>query len=226
MNEILNVDMLNNTFLKNGIVRIYDFLTTSSAEQLRQCLESKIDYANAFHLAGMNRQASDDEIAKLNNETRLGLYNDIYKAAAKGSGFLYGRHKIEPDSKPELTNALSLLNSAHMLDLIKVITNKNSLTHADGQATRFRVGDFLTRHVDDIPGETRQIAYVLGMTENWHPDWGGLLQFFEKSGQPTDSWSPTFNSLTLFDVNKIHSVTSIAPFSEKKRYSITGWFRS
>ena len=109
--------------------------------------------------------------------------------------------------------------------MVSSITQNINLNYADGQATRYRSGDFLTRHTDNISGETRQIAYVLGMTENWHPDWGGLLQFFQQNGEPTNSWSPEYNSLTLFDVKKIHSVTSIAPFTERNRYSITGWYR-
>ena len=76
------------------------------------------------------------------------------------------------------------------MKIIKEITSITDLTHADGQATRYRRGDFLTRHIDNIPGETRRIAYVLGFTEGWHPDWGGLLQFFEKDGTPYEVLVP------------------------------------
>jgi Rps23 Pro-64 3,4-dihydroxylase Tpa1-like proline 4-hydroxylase len=225
ISDITNEVELKDKFSSDGIVRVFDFLTKESVEQLQTCMETKVAYANAFFLEGQNRQASDSEIKKLPLATQQQLYRDIHQVAAKGAGFLYGRHKIEGNSSTELNNILRLINTDSVLKLIENITNVPKLTHADGQATRYRRGDFLTRHIDNVPGETRRIAYVLGVTDNWHPDWGGLLQLFEKDGTPTRAWSPTYNSLTLFDVNKVHSVTSIAPFAEKSRYSVTGWFR-
>lgn len=226
INDITNMSDLKDEFSKNGIVRIFNFLEQTSLEKLKISLETKVEYANAFNLEGQNKQATDAEIKALPVTTQQQLYRDIHELAAKGAGFLYGRHKIEKSSLAELNGALELLNTESTLKPIREITGMHTLAYADGQATRYRRGDFLTRHIDNVPGETRRIAYVLGFTENWHPDWGGLLQFFEKDGTPTRSLSPAFNSLTLFDVDKVHSVTSIAPFALKNRYSITGWFRS
>ena len=70
------------------------------------------------------------------------------------------------------------------------------------------------------------MAYVLSLTERWHPDWGGLLQFFEDNGTPRDAWVPGWNVLSLFDVRHVHSVTYVAPFAGAPRLSITGWFRA
>lgn len=226
VNEILNLEQLTHDFSQDGIVRIENFLQPSSSEDLSAYLHDTVAFENAFFLENANRQASDQEIAELPADKRRQLYQAIYQDAAKGSGFLYGRNKITSQSAAQLSDVLALMNSEMMLDLMKKITAKTALTNADAQATRFRVGDFLTRHVDDVPGDTRQIAYVLGMSPFWHPDWGGLLQFFERNGTPTKAWAPMYNSLTFFDVTKVHSVTSIAPFSSKNRYSITGWFRN
>lgn len=226
VNEILNLEQLTSEFSQNGIVRIENFLQPKSSDLLSAYLQDSVAFDNAFFLKNSNRQASDQEIAVLPDDKRRQLYQAIYQDAAKGSGFLYGRNKITDQSPTQLSDILALMNSDMMLDLMKQITAKTELTNADAQATRFRIGDFLTRHIDDVPGDTRQIAYVLGLSPFWHPDWGGLLQFFEKNGTPTKAWSPVYNSLTFFDVTKVHSVTSIAPFSDKNRYSITGWFRN
>lgn len=225
INEIPDIEKLQHSFSQEGIVRIENFLPADDAQSLSAYLSETVSFDNAFHLEGRNRQASDQEVAELPLESRRQLYQSIYKDAAKGSGFLYGRNKVTEKSPEQLSDILSLINSEKVVSLIKKITNKPMLTHADAQATRYRVGDFLTRHVDVLPGETRQIAYVLGMSPFWHPDWGGLLQLFEKNGTPTKAWSPLYNSLTLFEVTNVHSVTSIAPFAAKNRYSITGWFR-
>ncbi|MEH6594804.1 MAG: 2OG-Fe(II) oxygenase family protein [Colwellia polaris] len=226
INDITNITELKNEFSENDIVRVFNFLEQTGLNELKISLETKVNFDNAFHLNGQNRQASDAEIKALPVTTQNQLYQDIHRLAASGAGFLYGRHKIEQGSIEQLSDFLAQLNSESTLKIIKEITSITDLTHADGQATRYRRGDFLTRHIDNIPGETRRIAYVLGFTEGWHPDWGGLLQFFEKDGTPTRSWSPAFNSLTLFNVDKVHSVTSVAQFAAKNRYSITGWFRA
>ncbi|SEK38425.1 2OG-Fe(II) oxygenase superfamily protein [Colwellia chukchiensis] len=225
-NNIGNIDELAAEFERQGVVRVFNFLEQNSLKTLANAIEQPGHYDNAFYLDGQNKQASDAEIKKLPVATQQQLFKNIHSIAAKGAGFLYGRHKIENHSPREFKAVLQLLNSDNVLANIRAITNQTQLRFADGQATRYRRGDFLTRHIDNIPGETRRIAYVLGVTPGWHPDWGGLLQFFEQDGTPTQAWSPSFNSLTLFDVNKVHSVTYVTPFAEKNRYSVTGWFRS
>ena len=218
---------LQKKYRANQYVRLGGFLSSQSVDLLAQAVMHDVNFKNAFFLGGQNREASDKDIACLGTEQRKALYFDIYQAAAKGSGFLYGRNKIELNESalPETKAVLELMNSEDVLAMIKKITGLSTINYADGQVTRFRVGDFLTRHIDNVAGETRKFAYVLSLTKYWHPDWGGLLQFFENSGEPQNALSPVFNSLTLFDVNKVHSVTSIAPFAPTDRLSITGWFR-
>ena len=48
---------------------------------------------------------------------------------------------------------------------------------ADAQLTRYRQGHFLTAHDDHVEGKQRYYAYVLGLTDGWRIDWGGLLAF-------------------------------------------------
>ena len=158
--NITNISTLKDEFSKNGIVRVFDFLAQPGLDKLKISLETKVDFANAFHLNGQNRQATDAEIKALPVTTQNQLYKDIHKLAANGGGFLYGRHKIEQNSLIELRNFLGLLNSENTLEVIKEITSNSELNFADGQATRYRRGDFLTRHIDNIPGETRRIAYL------------------------------------------------------------------
>jgi Rps23 Pro-64 3,4-dihydroxylase Tpa1-like proline 4-hydroxylase len=66
----------------------------------------------------------------------------------------------------------------------------------------------------------------MNFSPQWHPDWGGMLQFFQDDGTPRDAWAPQFNSLVLFDVAHVHSVTFVAPFAKTPRFAVTGWFRT
>ena len=120
---------------------------------------------------------------------------------------------------------LAHLNTQDVLDVFTEISGQK-IVCASAQGTSYDKGNFLTRHNDVVPSEGRVYAYVLGMTEKWHPDWGGLLQFYRQDGAPTESYAPVHNSLTLFDVNKIHAVTLVTLFAPARRYSITGWFRT
>ncbi len=90
--------------------------------------------------------------------------------------------------------------------------------------TRYTAGQYLTRHSDNITEEGRRVAFVFSFSRAWHPDWGGMLQFYEGDGTPRDAWMPEFNTLALFDVRHIHSVSYVAPFAAATRYSLTGWF--
>ena len=113
-----------------------------------------------------------------------------------------------------------------MLSFISTVSGRNDLKSADAHFTRFTPGQFLTRHRDENTNEQRRLAYVLSLSKNWHPDWGGLLQFFEDDGTPRNAWVPQFNTLSLFDIRHVHSVTFIAPFALEPRLSVTGWFRA
>jgi SM-20-related protein len=145
---------------------------------------------------------------------------------AREVGFLYEGHQLRGSHDPALRAILAAVNAPETLERVRTLTGFGDITHADGQATRYRGGHFLTRHRDDLSGQARRVAYVLSLTARWHPDWGGLLQFFEDDGTPRDAWVPGWNVLSLFDVRHVHSVTYVAPFAGGPRLSVTGWFRA
>lgn len=229
LNSRSDIEQLSEHFRQNKVVRVSDFLAKKDADALSTCVQQNKDFTNAFFLNGSNQELTDQKISALPRHEQQNLIRSIHQSAAQGVGFLYGRKKIEPYSQPSLTAELKavfeLMNSKNLQSLIEKITGENKIVKADAQVTRFRPGDFLTRHQDIVPGETRRFAYVIGLSDIWHPDWGGLLQFFERDGTTTTSLTPQFNSLSLFDVSEIHSVTAVTPFAPRNRYSITGWLR-
>lgn len=145
--------------------------------------------------------------------------------AAKGNGFSYGRRDIsENEANTVPNNFFSALNSESVLSAMSKMTGVEDLNYAIMQATRIVPGQFLTRHKDVVEQEGRKLAYVFNLSPEWHPDWGGLLQFFNEDGTTTESWTPNFNTLSLFTVENIHSVTYLTPFAKKTRYALTGQF--
>jgi Rps23 Pro-64 3,4-dihydroxylase Tpa1-like proline 4-hydroxylase len=92
--------------------------------------------------------------------------------------------------------------------------------------SRYRAGNFLTLHNDRQDGAERLAAYVLGLTPEWRPEWGGLLLFHGPDGEVERGLIPRFNVLNLFAVPKAHSVSVVAPFAPAPRLSVAGWLRA
>jgi Rps23 Pro-64 3,4-dihydroxylase Tpa1-like proline 4-hydroxylase len=157
----------------------------------------------------------------------------MHAAAAEGIGFFYSSYRLTASRRAAAVDALlrvhemlDFLNSDEMLAFVSRVTGRDDLRRADGQVTAYTPGHYLTRHRDQVDSEERRLAYVLGLTEEWHPDWGGLLQFYDDDGTPRDAWAPRYNSLALFDVRHVHAVKYVTPYARKPRLSLTGWFHS
>ena len=219
-----SVDDCLATLSETGFVRVPNFLN----EQTATTLESTLKELNFNIAAAVNARPHEFTASELQNKTnqeKQQLFSHIYEQASQGIGFVYGRHALSNTTNEELIKFKKHLNSSELLERMSR-ASQQKIIKASAQATCYQKGDFLTRHNDVIQSEGRVYAYVLGLTEKWHPDWGGLLQFYEPDGTPANSYAPQFNSLTIFDVTKIHSVSYVAPFARSKRLSITGWFRT
>ena len=100
-----------------------------------------------------------------------------------------------------------------------------SLSQVNGStisgASCYEAGDYTMPHTDRAAGrdgdhEKRRIAYILHMTKEWSPRFGGDLVFMS----PTYHIHPTFNTITLFPVSRaswhfVSPVASIIPANVK-----------
>lgn len=230
LNPNFDASLVRRKYQVDNRVRVHSFLDDSDANLLLQTLARETAFASAFNIDGANGSLSDDEMRKLTPAQVDELQKKIYQHASEGAGFLYGRHDITgrnsaPGPRP-LREFADILNSQPMLDAVRQISGHDDIGYASAQATRYLPGNFLTRHNDYHPDEGRRVAYVMNLSPEWHPDWGGLLQFYERDGAPRDAWTPQFNTLTLFDVSHVHAVTFVAPYAKVPRFAITGWFRT
>ena len=110
-----------------------------------------------------------------------------------------------------------------MLGLLERIIGKGPLRFRDGQATTYGPGDLLTAHDDNVAGKRRVAAFVLGLTPVWRLEWGGLLMFHGADRATAAALMPRFNTLDLFLVPQVHSVSVVVPGIDARRYAITGW---
>lgn len=225
LNPQLDLNVLAAQYAADRRVRVSQLLPDDQAQALSQYLTDQTDYRHAFVLDSNFGEASDFELRNLPEDDRNRLLRSVLDQAANGVGFWYGRRAINLDDKGLLGDLTRWLNSDETLSLMARITGAEQFRSAISQATRFKTGDFLTRHQDVVTEEQRQVAFVINLSPRWHPDWGGLLQFFQMDGTPRDAWSPEYNTLSLFDVSHVHSVTCVSPFAPAPRLAISGWFR-
>ena len=224
----INTAQLTQTYANDSRARLEGLLQEQFAVELTKQISSSLGFTNAYMANGQYSTISDEQLKAMQPQQRQAFFKQLYQNASQGVGFFYGRHKL--DETNDLTSpsqqVMAWLNHADTLNLIKQVSGHQDIVAASAQVTRYTPGHFLTRHNDVNEQEQRRVAYVLNLTPQWHPDWGGLLQFYHQDGTPKDAWTPTFNSLSLFDVNHVHAVTYVAPYAAGPRLAITGWFRA
>jgi SM-20-related protein len=146
--------------------------------------------------------------------------------------YIFDTRRLDPQvaAGDGLSDAVStvpaFLNGPEFLELARAVTGDDRIDFADAQATRYRPGHVLTAHDDAAEGKNRLYAYVLNLTREWRPDWGGVLAFEGPDGHVVDGYVPSFNALNLFAVPMRHAVTQVSSFALRDRLSITGWLRA
>ena len=234
INPNLAIQDLAKSFKIDKRLKIENFLQQDIAERVRKACLNHIPFSLHYVLDDKYQSKTREELAKMTQQETANISKRVISEASKGIGFLYEgylKSRVNKDSNQTINEELAFLHqifdymgSEEVLNIIKQITGNQELKSAEPQYTRYTPGHFLTRHLDVVPGQERRYAFVLGLTQNWHPDWGGLLQFYEKDGTPRDAWTPQFNVMSIFEVSHVHSVTYVTPFATEPRISLTGWF--
>jgi len=232
LNPALDPELIARVFRASGRVHVPDFFDAPTAAHIHQSLAEETRWQLVLHDGGGHRELPVPALSSLPEEERRDWLARVHRAAERGFSYCYstfrlfenyvnGRHR-----DAQLMRVLEFLNAPAFLDFARRMTGDARIQFADGQATLYRAGDFLTRHDDAVEGRNRVAAYVLGFTREWMTDWGGLLAFPDRYGHLAEAYVPTFNSLNLFRVPMLHAVTQVASFAAAPRYSITGWLRA
>lgn len=229
----LDVEAAARSFQDRGRVRIADVLRREDADALHACLSREVPWRLAYN-RGDQALLVDPAVARgAGPAQQQQLTQEIITGARQGFQYAYYSYPMVTaylgGSDPGLLlhALLEWLTGPVVLETIRRVTGIDSLRKCDGQATCYLPGHFLTQHDDRGTGsEGRRVGYVLSLTQQWHPDWGGLLNFLAEDGREVEaSWVPGYNTLALFRVPVLHSVGYVAPFARQARFAITGWFR-
>lgn len=236
LNPQLDRAELARRFAADGRLQIDSFLTDETAREIREILISGTEWGVAVQ-AGTDgkahswrgRDLRDPQVAE---QVRQALQATDKVASSGDYAFRFQRYSMvqsvqeqwEPGGPYELL--LEYLNAPDFLNAMRQITGIPELARADGNASLYGPNNYLGNHQDSHVGEGWRIAYVLNLTiDNWHPDWGGYLVFFDEDGNVETGFKPRFNTLNIFRVPQAHAVTYVPPFAPRGRYAIGGWLR-
>ena len=227
----LDIEPFRARLRAQGRALIPGFLQEDAATRLHGCLRDEVPWETAQRTdadlsAGLPRSAapgSAEDAAALEAASQR---------ARDGFEFYFDRYRmIEArrdgrDPALVLHTVVDFLNSPPFLDFARHLTGDPAIRMVSAIAVRYRQGHFLRSHNDHASREDRAYAYVMNLSRDWLPDWGGLLQFLDPAERRVvDTFTPLWNSLSLFRVPQPHVVSLVAPWAGSPRYSITGWFR-
>ncbi|RPF70568.1 2OG-Fe(II) oxygenase [Aurantiacibacter spongiae] len=236
LNPDLDRETLARDFARDRRLQISDILTDETARELRAIMMEATPWGIAVQ-AGADAEPRSwpaDQLRDraVGNEVVEMVRRTDKAAAERDYAFRSHRYSLveavqkgwDPGGPYEIL--LEHLNAPDFLGLMREVTGIAELAKADGNASCFGPQHFLGRHQDSHVGEGWRIAYVLNMTiDDWYPDWGGYLVFFDDNGDMKKGYMPCFNTLNLFAVPQAHAVTYVPPFAPRGRYAISGWLR-
>lgn len=229
LNPALDIRALSEEFSHANRIQIHDVLTLGVAERLYRCLDEEVPWGLAYIDGEEYKILQAATIANFTQADWAALDVRVQARAKDKFQFLYNSYMMISAYKEKRDPGLLLhgmvesINTPGFVQFLRAITGVGNIMGADAQATRYMPGHFLKKHTDTVPGQYREIAYVLNLTKDWQADWGGLLNFMDEDGNVTETYMPTFNSLTLFKVPMWHYVSYVAPSATAPRYAITGW---
>lgn len=212
---------------REGRVRVPNFLSTG-AEYLKRFLEETDEWIQVINTESDILEIDLDEWQAYDPGQRRAIEKAMYNRASRNFQYSYAAIRIpQPDELDEdddpLNDFARFIARPDTKKSLKALTGHAELQFTDGQATVYHPGDILTGHDDAVAGKKRIAAFVLGMTPIWRLEWGGLLHFHPKADEPAIALVPQFNTLDLFIVPRLHSVSQISPAALSPRFAITGW---
>jgi Rps23 Pro-64 3,4-dihydroxylase Tpa1-like proline 4-hydroxylase len=231
LNPLLNVAALRKDYAPKKRLQVRNFLTEESAEAAHRYLE-ELPWGLVYNDGPNVHQLHAHMLAQLQEREAAQIMAGIRERARDQYQFLYSFYPVlTAYFSPQVTRHrifefFELINSEPVIDAVRAITGLPDIRWADGQATWYQPGHFLKGHTDEEAATGRVAAYVMNLSPLWERDWGGFLQFFDENDNIEEAFKPSFNTLNIFTIPQLHSVSMVSTYVTAKRLAVTGWFRS
>lgn len=228
LSRSLDLALAAETYHRCGRVRVTGLLRPADALRLHAFLDAHDAWWQLINMPDGLLEIDRKTRAKMGAKRRAALDRTVCAGARTGFQYRYESLRVpddphQRDADDPLSEFARLMASPAMLAALQQITGHAKIAFADGHATAYGPGDFLTGHDDNVAGKQRLAAYVFGLTRVWRPEWGGILLFHEPEGALVSGHVPCFNTLDLFAVPQRHSVSMVTESAAVRRFAVTGW---
>ncbi|THD83272.1 MAG: hypothetical protein E7812_00315 [Phenylobacterium sp.] len=208
---------------KRGYVEIKDFLQPRFADQIHRYLVETKD-ASEWQIAihdGQNTSYLPNLESRRDDVLRH--YRAAALAFAEGRFSYCFRRTLGVHADPCSCGECRLRRLFQSPPLHRLMSRLGAPISALGESflSCYLRGDFLAPHHDLDKG---RLAFSLNLTKAWRPQFGGHLCILSKDWtRPERTFSPTFNSLVLFEVADRESPHFVSHVVTGRRLAYTGW---
>jgi len=205
-------------------VIIPNIFSSSFAELIARYAQFEKNWVLA---SGIDKSRFDNAINPGNQKRNDQIGADVNKAFSQDR-FSYIFHRAMNNRNPSMieNDIRQALGSSAFINYLNEITGLNLTKLTTLFMSRYRSGHFLSPHSDTGNGK---IAFVISLSKNWLPQYGGLLHFLsDDRTEIVETYCPKFNHMVIFQVDENnkhpHFVSHVAPNVQHNRISIVGWF--
>lgn len=223
LNATIDLAAHQKAFNEKGYVRIENVLDPAYAERIESALRTGVRWDLCYLADSGPVSIPQSEYQSYTPAQGAAINGAIMKKAQNGFAYFYYRSDLVRSDNSTLSAFYRELSGEKCLGLFRSITGEPGISAVNGQVACFTPACFLKRHQDITDKEQRIAAYVFNFTRTWDPDWGGHLHILDENLRNIDVFEPSFNSLTIFRVPRIHFVSQVSNYARGARYTATGW---
>ena len=229
----LSIEELKQQYRETGYVVIKNLLRDEVAQAAYEALKNRVPWE--FHYREMNTGrvgvVNPADLERLTPREIKRLVPTMATLKDNDFSFAYCRYTIPsgaadcPEPVRILSDIFHYFNSDEYLGPLADITGDASGKEVSTWCSRYDRNHHLSVHMDESQSQTRIAAHVLALSKDWKQEWGGNFAFCNAEGEPEIIVPPSFNSLMLFKVPRLHLVTQVESFVGESRYSLFGWYK-
>lgn len=216
-------------YAQSGRVLIDNFCTPGASAELTAVAKSSLPWILHYRDGGITRQMAEAHFQALGGLERQAFLGRLEETARADFQFRYYGCSLSqsnlrqfPPDHPIKSLAAKIV-APEFVSLLRDLIGDPAVRGLTASFTRYDPGQFLLPHDDTDSIDDRRAAYVLNLSEDWWPDWGGLLQFIDDKRNVVETFSPHLGSIAVFKVPQLHAVSYVSPFALRSRFAITGW---
>jgi Rps23 Pro-64 3,4-dihydroxylase Tpa1-like proline 4-hydroxylase len=232
LNDALDRKRLHRLFLKKSRIEVRNFLAPSSAITLFKYLNSAIHWRSIVVANEKLQELYPAVPGAQTAEEDSVLLAAAHAGAQTGFAATYDVTRIigQPDRQEAIENPIlarfeAFLNEAGFIGCVRELMAIDSIERCETHAMRFRSGHFVSFHEGTSSADqtgTRRGTFLLSLTPEWKPEWGGLLEFRSRDGSAIEGYVPRFNSLVLYSFPQGNWTSAVTGFAGGPRLAIAG----